>query len=195
MSKSSKGSEFEREVCKRFSEWWTEGERDDVFWRSATSGGRAKARGRAGKSTHGQHGDIAATDPIGQPLIDLFTIELKRGYPYTSVQDLMDSSTKTKLEWEAWYLQVAESKDMAGSASWMMITKKDRRRALVLLPSGLLSFLLKKVVVPFLQFRAQIKERKETIQVSSIRLDDFLTYIKPDDIVQALEHWQRKKLC
>ena len=36
-----KGSSFERLVCKRMSMWLSKGERDDLFWRSAMSGGRA----------------------------------------------------------------------------------------------------------------------------------------------------------
>ena len=45
MPKAYKGSEFEREMCKCLSLWWTDSKRDDVFWRSAQSGGRAP-RGR-----------------------------------------------------------------------------------------------------------------------------------------------------
>ena len=75
-----KGSGFEREVAKALSLWWTEGSRDDVFWRSSNSGGRATARRKRGQRTAGQHGDIAATDPVGEPFLKVVTIELKAGY-------------------------------------------------------------------------------------------------------------------
>jgi hypothetical protein len=38
---NEKGGRFERLVCKRLSLWLSKGERDDLFWRSAMSGGRA----------------------------------------------------------------------------------------------------------------------------------------------------------
>ena len=37
----AKGSSFERLICKELSLWITGGEHQDVFWRSAMSGGRS----------------------------------------------------------------------------------------------------------------------------------------------------------
>jgi len=77
---SSKGSSFEREVCKQLSLWWTKGEREDIFWRTAGSGARATTRAKSGKTTARSYGDVIAIDPIGDPLIKEVTIEIKRGY-------------------------------------------------------------------------------------------------------------------
>jgi hypothetical protein len=130
----SKGSSYEREICKRLSLWWTDGKREDVFWRSAASGGRAKVRGRQGKQTHGQHGDICATDPIGQPLIDLFTIEIKRGYSKHTFYDLIDKPKNAALQQvEKWLLQTLESWKHSGSRTWMLIHKRDQREPMVML--------------------------------------------------------------
>ena len=132
---SSKGSSYERELCKTLSRWWTKGERDDVFWRSSGSGARAKVRGRAGTQTMGQHGDIAATDPIGAPFIDAFTIEAKRGYSSHTFQDIVDRPVSSGVqEWERWFAQAIESSEQAGSITWAIITRRDRRRALLWLP-------------------------------------------------------------
>lgn len=84
---SAKGSGFERKLAVVFSEWWTEGERDDVFWRTEGSGSRATSRAKRGKMTRFQYGDMTFTDPIGQPLIDAISFEFKsyKSYELLSV--------------------------------------------------------------------------------------------------------------
>lgn len=59
----SKGSAFEREVCRRLSLWLSQGQRDDLLWRSAMSGGRATVQFKTGKVNLTQSGDVSA---IGQ---------------------------------------------------------------------------------------------------------------------------------
>jgi hypothetical protein len=131
---SQKGSAFEREICKRLSLWFTDGDRDDIFWRTAGSGARATRRGK--KTTFGQYGDIQATDPIGQPLIDAFTIEVKKGYNKLSIQDLIDVIPKKdrKHPLEKIIEKVEFDCRRAKSKSWMLIWKRDRRKCLVILP-------------------------------------------------------------
>lgn len=76
-TKRQKGQEFEREVAKRLSLWLTSGERDDLFWRSAMSGGRATLQSRRGAAIHrrraspnkAQLGDLSAIDPLGEELL------------------------------------------------------------------------------------------------------------------------------
>lgn len=129
--KSSKGSRFEREICKLLSEWWTKDTatpRDDVFWRSSNSGARATIRSKRGKGTAGQDGDICATDPIGNTLIKLLTLELKRGYSAESVQDFLDSPLGSKpKKFEQFLQQTIRSYLNSGSFSWALIFKRDRR--------------------------------------------------------------------
>ena len=76
----AKGGNFEREVAKLLSLWWTDGKREDVFYRSQASGGRFTSRRKTGKDTALQGGDITASDPIGEPLVKEWSIELKTGY-------------------------------------------------------------------------------------------------------------------
>lgn len=138
MSKSGKGSSFEREICKKLSLWWSDGQREDIFWRTSGSGARAKTRSKKGQSTFGQAGDIQATDPIGQPLIDVCTIELKRGYSRSTFADLADKPKGAKPQlYEEFIEQAATDCLNAGSFSWMLITKRDRREALVFVPPKL----------------------------------------------------------
>jgi hypothetical protein len=128
----AKGSAFERLICKQLSMWWTGGVRDDVFWRSSNSGGRAKVRGRQGRQTFGQYGDVQATDPIGQQLIDFCTIEIKRGYKHHAICDLLDKPAHAaKQQCEAWLEQANTDHEAAGSIGYMLITQRDRKAPLV----------------------------------------------------------------
>lgn len=72
-----KGSAFERQICKKLSLWVTHGKREDVFWRSAMSGGRATIAAAKGKDLRRQAGDITAVAPEGHALTDKFFVETK----------------------------------------------------------------------------------------------------------------------
>lgn len=76
-----KGAEFERTVCKKLSMWASGMLREDLFWRSAMSGGRAtfetrKSREQKGKLSN-QAGDVSSISEIGMPLVETFFLEAK----------------------------------------------------------------------------------------------------------------------
>jgi len=106
----AKGSSFEREIAKLLSLWWSEGMRDDVFYRSHASGGRFTMRRKSGKDTALQGGDITASDPIGEPLVREWSIEIKTGYGKKTdsgisrwdVLDFLDSRQKTPVLEKMW---------------------------------------------------------------------------------------------
>ena len=132
---AGKGSQFEREICKLLSMWWTDGERDDIFWRTSQSGGRATSR--RGRSTKYQHGDVTFTDPIGAPLIELFTIELKRGYSKANVHGVLDRQELAKQEtFEAHVEQARKAQRAANTPYWMLIQRRNQRHAVVWVPSA-----------------------------------------------------------
>lgn len=180
---TSKGSDFERLICKKLSLWWTNGERDDVFWRSSGSGARAKTRSKKGMSTFGQYGDIQATDPIGQPLIDLVTIELKRGYNKTTIVDMLDKPGKAAVQqWELFFRQVDEDCRNAKSKGWLLIHRRDRREAMVTMPKrvlSLLGFLMPLSDVPHLRGVIRTKDNW-SIRVVTMTLDTFLDRCRRD---------------
>lgn len=64
----AKGASFEREVCRDLSLWVSHGKREDLFWRSAMSGGRATVAKRRGVNLVSQAGDISAVDKAGHIL-------------------------------------------------------------------------------------------------------------------------------
>lgn len=188
MARAGKGSAFEREICKKLSLWWTSGKTDDVFWRASNSGGRAKFRGRKGQSTYGQHGDIAAVDPVGEPLISLFTIELKRGYSSVTPFDLLDKLERAAAQkFEQWWNQVHESHVMAGSLAPLMITKRDRREAMIYLPYGLVSTYmtnLRRWALPSVFIR--LNNTGNMPHVFGTTLEQFLSYTTPVDILEIV---------
>ena len=97
----------------------------------------ATVRRKKGKKTKGQDGDIGAIDPIGEPFIRFCTLELKRGYSSDTVHALLDKHRKAKHQtYEHWFAKCRRQKESAGSYSWMLITKRNQREALVFMPYG-----------------------------------------------------------
>lgn len=72
-----KGGRHERKVSVDLSKWLSKGQREDLLWRSATSGGRATVARKKGKDLRSQAGDISAIHALGQPFLDAFYIENK----------------------------------------------------------------------------------------------------------------------
>jgi hypothetical protein len=182
---SSKGSSYERALCGKLSLWWSRGARDDIFWRSPGSGARAKVRGRRGRSTDGQHGDILATDAEGEDLIKVFTLELKRGYSGSSPFDVFDKADKAAEQtWESFYAQASESALLADSLYWAIISKRDRRSDFICLPLRFIEHLID-IGYPWDGVKPYVEMTTESLgEVALLRLDSFLDEIPP--------HWIRR---
>lgn len=168
----AKGADFERTICKRLSEWWIPG-RDDIFWRSSNSGGRATIRGRVGKSTFGHYGDIAATDPIGAPLLDIAAMEIKRGYNAADFHALLDRPRKAAQQlWEQWIQQAVASCVGSGSYSWIIIARRDNKDPIIVMENHLWHLLkdhAKRSPLPIFKLACKIRYRhlvkKEKVKV------------------------------
>jgi hypothetical protein len=127
----AKGSQAEREIARDFSLWWSNGERDDIFWRSAGSGARWTSRAKVGKSTANSCGDICHLDPIGKPLLDLVTIENKIGYDkLIDVLGVIDSNKKNVLE--DWWIKVEKERHQAKRTySWVVFKRTRKNRCIM----------------------------------------------------------------
>ncbi len=202
----AKGGQFERQLAGDLSRWWTRGERDDIFWRTGGSGGRATVRGRRGAATFNGYGDLFATDPIGQPLFELVTIEIKRGYNEHHVYSVLDCSRtpRAQQEWETWIQQAKTAWRDSGAFSWLVINKRDGRDAMVFMPYNLLWLLIENDVFPkapnfnVLTIRARLLECdydkvkgkwKEVSRrllpferICSMRLEDLLNHLTPEHV-------------
>lgn len=169
-----KGGQYEREICGELSRWWSGGTRDDLFWRSAASGGRATVRGRRGLQTAGHYGDIAATDPRGEPLTRRLCIELKRGYSEHTIHDLIDRPAGAAVQvWEGFFAQADTAATAAGAFAWLVVNKRDRRLATVWYPHRL-----------HVRCSAPACVQVVTVEgrVCGALLVDFLHHVTPDQI-------------
>ncbi len=187
--KSAKGSQYEREFAKQLGVWWCG--KEDAFWRTAGSGGRAKGRARRGIDTYGQHGDIGSTRPEGDSLISLLCIELKRGYTGKSMQDLIDRTDKTKPNaWESWISQATESQQQSGSAFWMLVSKRDRKEAVVTVELEFLRTLkewdcLVGSFFPLSILTADVRDlssEKKSVMIATFTVADFYKNICPNKL-------------
>ena len=178
----SKGNNFERLLCKEFSMWWANGKRDDIFWRTQQSGGRATQRRKKGETTAGQYGDMTATDPIGLPLLEAFTFEFKRGYAKTTLHDLLDCQERHahKQQMQVWMNKVRHESELASSHIWLLVIARINRRPMIFFPPkvehryGVFARSEFGVGVQFNTYRSG--------QIYGTTLDHFLVTVRPKDI-------------
>lgn len=124
-----KGSAFERKVCKQLSLWVSNGENEDLFWRSAMSGGRATVGQRKGKN-HARHaGDISATSVEGHGLTDEWYVECK-AYKNLAIDSAMIKGTGPLIKfWDEAVLQAQQY-----GRKPMLIAKQNQVPVIVLVP-------------------------------------------------------------
>ncbi len=190
MSKSKKGSAFERRICSQLSLWWSEGKSDSLFWRTANSGGRATTRAKKSKDTKNAHSDIAATDPSSQPLMDLLVLELKRGYNRYTIQDLIDKPKGAAEQiHEEWFRKVIHSSKLAGTPHWMVIVQRDRREALAFFPWRLAEEVHISYEIPL---KLQVKLQDVMMAIACIPLVELLRKVKPEQVRRLAERWQHE---
>lgn len=191
-----KGSAFERHLCTTLSLWWTEGKRDDIFWRSSCSGGRATIRSRKNKKTSNQYGDITAIDSIGQPLLDLCIVEAKRGYKDSNIACMVDRPRNIKQQtFEAWIEQSVQAMENADSFAWLLIVKRDRRETMVYMPDYLARHLkifggCETEWKPQVVYVGKVKFTKgfRRMGIVGTHLDVWLKNISKKNIKRALRH-------
>ena len=175
----AKGGAFERSISKKISLWWTDGERDDIFWRTAGSGGRATVRRKQGKATANAEGDICAIDPIGQPLIDLVAIELKKGYNSWNIKSLLDTNQKEP-QLLQFISQCEREREGKGCKGWWLITGQDRRKVLLFFNHAFWRRAKKKCGK--MNFLDRIVIYSGDIAVHCVVFDDFIENIKKTDL-------------
>jgi hypothetical protein len=134
----AKGGAFEREICKRLSLWWTEGKRDDIFYRTSASGARATQRRKVGKTTANEHGDMGYTDPSGKKLTERWVVEMKTGYAKRRTKtgrtqwctlDILDGAENTPVLIDFW-LQVTEEAEHTGREP-VLVFRRNMKQACI----------------------------------------------------------------
>jgi hypothetical protein len=123
----AKGSQFESDVCRELSLWVSHGKQEDVFWRSAMSGGRSTVAARKGKRLATQAGDISSIHAIGNPFTDRFLIECKY-YADLNFLGLLNGKGKLLEFWGEALVQAA-----AYSKLPLLVAKQNRMLTMVCL--------------------------------------------------------------
>lgn len=192
-----KGNPFERKVCDILSKWWCGNDEERIFWRTSGSGATATVRKRKGKSTHGHHNDVTNIHPSGRPLIDLVSIEIKKGYSKDTIHDLIDrpDSSKPKVI-EEHFAKARRGMQESKSFAWMVIHERDSRKALVYFPHKLMTQFVNigcfpKPVCPFVTIDTLFRYNDDNGKRQRVReivvvmtLSKFLKRVKPDHIRQ-----------
>jgi len=193
-----KGGDYEREVCKQLSLWWTYHKRDDIFWRTAGSGARATTRMKKLMETHDSAGDVMALDPIGKPLTAQVLIEIKRGFGGMQVKSkstgkkkkkggkqleilsLLDTNMKGRKHelvfWQWW--DKAENERLLHNRNLVwIIFKRDRKEPCIAM--SLFQFVRLTTGSNHVIDTIALANRKRKVTIVFSRLDAFLKCCKP----------------
>lgn len=163
----SKGSSFERWICSALSLWSSEGKRDDLFWRSSLSGGRATVRFSKGKDTKNQYGDIVAIDPDGFWFTDIFIVECKHYKDLELVPFLFDKG----FIWKTWGKLIDQCRNHKRTP--FLVMKQNRYPTLLALDSDEYS------ITPYFSKG----------DISFYLFDDFLKFVRPRDMKEVFKNW------
>ena len=185
-----KGQDFERQVCRTLSLWWTDGEDADVFWRN-----RVRSTKESPDAKH-QLGDVTALKAIGAPLVERFSIEIKTGYSKTKkglrtrnipwdLLDLLDGKKdgkKTLLEFWAQCMKDAE----LSSKRPLLIFKRDFHEPVICLESSMVALIEEWVGLldsdSLIYSRDRSGRSEANLLLVLFRLEDFLNTVTPEVI-------------
>ena len=187
--RQEKGRQFERDIAKRLSLWWTKGERDDVFWRTAGSGARATVRSKKGVSTSGSFGDIGYIDPEGLPLIDTCVIELKRGDTYETPWDLMEKRKRSS-NFLSILQKIDKEREESGREGWMLISKRDLRQEMLYIDVYYYMKYFYQGKSPSFFSIFHLEDGDSSFLFIAMRLEDFFSLHTPDKLIR--EYKERK---
>jgi hypothetical protein len=186
---ANKGTVFERDMSRHLSRWWSDGERDDIFWKTGGSGNRATQRRKTGKATAGGYGDIMSQSGEGSELLQCVVLELKKGYTTRSLAEVMDlNRTSAVSVWEEWIAKNMLCVEVNGLYAWAIISCKTRRQALWTCPAWLLDDLgislddFPDHLIVNHSFRYKSHNYRES--VVQIPLEKFLCVVKPSDFIR-----------
>jgi hypothetical protein len=175
----AKGGQFERDVARNLSLWWSKDKRDDLCWRSSQSGGRATVRHRKGKKTAGHCGDLCATNGEMAPFFETVTVEIKKGYNNVSIAQVIDKAVPRKpgkRHFAAFVLQAHDAAKRAGTKFWWLIHKRDGRQTMIYLPRRD-AIVCDEEPIATVDFAA----RTIPFEIAAFTLDDFLEHSPPED--------------
>jgi len=198
---SKKGSGFERSFCKDLGLWWTDGKRDDIFWRTASSGARATMRFKKGRRTADSYADVMAIHITGKPLTDHSVFSLKRGYTgkkgkkslnWASLLDIIDSpdNLKTEPAIVEWWKEIEKTRRQAMREHSFLIFKRDRKKELIGMAPSTFNY-LEKMNTLYNGPTALIST--SDICIIIMPLESFFSWCKPESLGRVIKQIKRRK--
>lgn len=131
----NKGRQFERDVARILSLWWSNGEDEDCFWRTDSSGARATTRRKKGKPLPSNAGDIKNETESAKKFSDTFFIEVKRGYnKRIDILDILDKPKKKNILLD-WFHKAEDECHGAGKKFPIIIFKRNHGEICVIFDS------------------------------------------------------------
>lgn len=200
MPKSKKGGAFERKMCKTLSLWFSHGERDDIFWRTAGSGARATVRMKTGKMTADSAGDISAIHPSAKKLTRLCIFELKRGYSQKNRSAGISLLTMIdKLESEKdpilieWFKKLQNELKDHDRRFGFIIFKRDRKNICIAFYSSTFDYLKERNVKKYFwpPFGPTARIMLYDMDITVMTLDSFLEWCEPETITRKIRRRQK----
>jgi hypothetical protein len=195
MGKKSKGPGFERKTFKRLSRWFSQGESDDIFWRTAGSGARATTRAKKGIGTADSAGDMSAIHPSGKALTRVSIWELKKGYSGETpskrigLLNIIDSKeAKNPPLLIQWIKKVETEAKIHKRKLWFIIFERDRKNACICTKKSTMDYLKRRNHKSF----CSLQESKSCDffinghSISVTPLEEFLCWCEPQTIVKAI---------
>lgn len=127
----NKGKQYEKEIAKELSLWWSFGNRDDIFGLTSGSGSRATIRRQQrGILTEDSYGDLMALHELGKPFTNRFLIEIKRGYSnQIDLLGMLDTPKRQKKGFALldWWEKACEECDFCRRKDVLIIFRRDRK--------------------------------------------------------------------
>jgi len=126
MSKGKgKGSKFERDIAKYLTKWVSGKEKPYLYWRSPSSGGIGSF------NNPDITGDIVALKGEAEFLTDMFSIEIKCGYPAFNFFKFFKKNSKSNELLKFW--EQCKDDAIKGSKEPLLIYKQDRQPTIVII--------------------------------------------------------------
>ncbi len=171
MGGKSKGSAFEREICKMLNVWLTGKEKPYVFWRSPSSGALATIH----VENEDMSGDITGFSEEAKIICSVLNFELKTGYKETSIDKFLKYNKTDKLK-EFWNQCINDCNDKKHPV--LIYRKKGLNTPWVCIDNSLFNVLYRKLK----NYRYIILHFRELRDMYIFELKEFFDAVKPNDI-------------
>ena len=215
-TKSKKGGGFERTICKLLSLWWSDEEHDDIFWRTAGSGGRATVRRKQGLRTADSAADMMSSHESGKPLTKSCLFEMKRGYSdkhkivknkksgklgirktkggldFLTILDKLDKSKEPEVL--EWWRKVESERKSTGHKFSFIIFQRDKKQACIVMNKKIYDYLQKQngsYICRHIDISFDISDRISPLVI--LKLNDFLQWCKPKCFIGLPRQIKRRK--